>query len=215
MLADLKKHGASAIAAIARRLRLSYEAARQHVTALERDGQVQAATAGGAARGRPAQAYALTAAGDHAFPKGYDALTVELIDTLVATQGPRALKDVLGAMTAARVAQWQPKLKGLPLSERIKALKEVYVAGDPHTTVELRNGTPYLVERNCPFLNVARERPALCSVTVSTLRQLLGVKVTREERFQNGDGCCAFRIDATMPLKPVERAFALEDTPSD
>jgi len=185
------------------------------VAALEQDGFVRTSPATEGARGRPAQAYALTDSGDHAFPKSYDALTVELIDTVIETQGPRALKDVLQAMTAARVARWRPRLKGLTLKQKLEALEGIYREGDPHTSVEQRGGVPYLVERNCPFLNVARERPALCSVTVSTLQQLLGVKVVREERFQNGDGCCAFRIDTRTALAPAQRGFALEDARKD
>ena len=57
-----------------------------------------------------------------------------------------------------------------------------------------------LIEHNCPFLNVAQHHPALCSVTINTLSRLLGVRVVREERFQTGNGLCAFRILADQPL---------------
>jgi predicted ArsR family transcriptional regulator len=68
-----------------------------------------------------------------------------------------------------------------------------------------------LVEKNCPFLNVATRRPALCSVTVSTLSRLLGQTVTREKRFQNGDGRCVFRVHLDQPLNPETFRFAFED----
>lgn len=81
---------------------------------------------------------------------------------------------------------------------------------DPFTSVE-RNGGIKLVERNCPFRNVAMERPALCSTTVSTLTRLLGVRVERELTFQNGDGCCAFHVHLDQPVDTTTFRFAFEN----
>ncbi|MCG8432716.1 MAG: DNA-binding protein, partial [Gammaproteobacteria bacterium] len=55
-----------------------------------------------------------------------------------------------------------------------------------------------------PFLNVAMKEPRLCSLTISTMKRLLGVEVERTDRFQNGDGRCVFRIHAN---KPVAKKF--------
>jgi predicted ArsR family transcriptional regulator len=51
-------------------------------------------------------------------------------------------------------------------------------------------------------------RPALCSVSVSALTRLLGVRVHREEKFQNGDGRCVFRVHANEPV--TDWTFTLE-----
>ena len=66
--------------------------------------------------------------------------------------------------------------------------------------VRWRGNVPLLIERNCPFLSVARKHPALCTVSVCTLSRLLGVRVVREQRFQDGDGCCVFRVCVDEPL---------------
>ena len=68
-----------------------------------------------------------------------------------------------------------------------------------------------LVEHNCPFLNVALERPVVCSVTVSLLSRLLGFEVVREEKFQAGDGRCAFRVLTDRPRPPDAPPFRRED----
>jgi predicted ArsR family transcriptional regulator len=57
-----------------------------------------------------------------------------------------------------------------------------------------------LIERNCPYINTAMNRPSLCSVSVNALTKALGVRVEREEKFQNGDGRCVFRIHADEPV---------------
>ena len=68
--------------------------------------------------------------------------------------------------------------------------------------------------RRRPFLNVATERPAVCSVSVSLLSQLLGVEVVREERFQDGDGRCVFRVYEDRPIPEDQRGWKPEPAKS-
>jgi predicted ArsR family transcriptional regulator len=151
----------------------------------------------------------LTESGDHLFPKSYDTLAVMLLDTVVGELGKPAFERVLAAITDGRVREWEPRMRGLSLAERVSALKAVYGDGDPYMEVEKVRGGFRLIERNCPFLNIALERPALCSTTVSVLSRLLGVRVVREERFQHGHGRCVFRVIANEAIDP-KQGFALE-----
>ena len=80
------------------------------------------------------------------------------------------------------------------LEERFAALRSIYVQDDPWVDVERDEHGVLLVERNCPFLDVATRRPALCAVTVNTLSRLLGRRVERVRTFQAGHGRCAFRV---------------------
>lgn len=212
VLAFLKQSNGGGVADVAEHLGISYEGARQHLTQLEKEGTVERRVlrAARATAGRPLTRYVLTPAGDHLFPKNYDELTVELIDALTDRLGPQALKQVLTAFTDKRVQEWTPRLHGKSLKERVMALQEIYGGGDPYMSVEVSRGGVRLIERNCPFLNVASRRPALCSVTVSALERLLGVSVVREERFQAGHGRCVFRVLPDKPIDPRRFRFALE-----
>ena len=67
---------------------------------------------------------------------------------------------------------------------------------------ERDDGDFRLIERNCPFYNTAMRRPALCSVSVNALTRLLGVRVHREETFQNGDGRCV--VPASHLNEPID-----------
>jgi predicted ArsR family transcriptional regulator len=58
-------------------------------------------------------------------------------------------------------------MRGVGLAERAQALRAIYTDGDPYMVVENVRGDFRLIEQNCPFLKVAVQRPALCSVTVS------------------------------------------------
>ena len=212
----IKQAGKTTIAELAEQLGVSYEAVRQQLKLLEGDNLVARCVERDpeACRvGRPTGTYALSAAGEHLFPKNYDELAVELIDTMAGTLGPEAMRQVLAALTDSRVRDWEPRLRDKSLPERIEILKGVYLEDDPFMQVDQSDGELRLVEGNCPFLNVATRRPALCSVTVSTLTKLLGRQVVREKRFQHGDGRCVFRVLTGQTIDPDKYLFEFEPEP--
>jgi predicted ArsR family transcriptional regulator len=217
LLGEFKRVGPSTISELAERLEMSGEAVRQQLVQLQRDGWVEAvaerAPAVRADAGRPPARFRLTPSGDHLFPKTYDALAVMLLDTVAGELGKPAFDKLLAAIAEGRVREWEPRMRGLGVADRVQALKAVYGDGDPYMEVEKVRGGFRLIERNCPFLNVAMQRPALCSTTVFALSRLLGVRVVREERFQHGHGRCVFRVLTGEAADP-KQGFASEPEPS-
>lgn len=214
ILANLKETNGATTAEVADHLSITYEAVRQHLTTLENDGLITKSVRRNRSGepGRPAREFQLTERGEDLFPKAYDELAVEMIDTIGRDLGPEALRRMLASFADTRVSRWKSEMEGLDLEERLEVLQDLYVPADPHTSVEADDGELLLIERNCPFLNVAKKRPALCSVTISTLQRLLGHHVERIEKFQAGDGRCVFRVRTDMPLDDAP-AFEFEDTP--
>lgn len=198
---------------LSRELGITYEAVRQQIAELRRAGWIAAAGPPAPERGvRPGPAsrrYGLSAAAEHLFPKHYDALSVELVQELLEGFGGQGLVQILSRMTDARVRRWAPVLSSMSLRQKLKALCSLYVEKDSYMEVEWREGAPALIERNCPFLDVAQAHPAICSVSVNTLERLLGFRVIRERRFQDGHGRCVFRVRLDQPRPPAE-TFALE-----
>lgn len=213
ILMALKRRGAVTIVDLAEHVGISYEGIRQHMAQLELEGWVARRLQRDASGpGRPKARFQLTTAGDHLFPKDYDELAVALIDAAAERLGPESVKVLLEEVARKKVEAWQPKLAGKSLDERLEALRGIYSDDDPFCRVERDDdGAPQIVEMNCPFLQVAKRRPALCSVTVSVLGRLLGRKVVRTERFQEGDGRCVFKVLAEPvteedPLLQLEQA---------
>jgi predicted ArsR family transcriptional regulator len=208
----LKKEKSKTIAELAERLGVTYEATRQQVVHMEREGWIVGKIRRSTTRsaGRPISRYMLTALGDHLFPKGYDQLAIKLIDTVGEELGGEALKRILAAVTEEQVRAWEPMMRGKSLDERLALLRDLYVKGDSFMEIERTAEGIRLIERNCPYLNVAMRHPALCSTSVSVLARLLGVKVLRQERFQSGDQCCAFRILTDQPIDPASFTFEIE-----
>ena len=214
VLEALKRSGALTIRELAALLHITYEAVRQQLRELGQAGWVTAepaalAAVAGRKRGPASRRYRLSDAAEHLFPKQYDELSVELVQRALEQFGGAGVVAMLARMTQARVARWAPQLKGLGTREKLKALSALYGDRDAWMQVQWRDGAPALIERNCPFLNVATAHPAICSVSVNTLSQLLGCKVVREQRFQAGHGRCVFRVRLDKP-RPPGAAFALE-----
>jgi len=213
ILRALKQQNAATIAQLAEILQLTGEAVRQQLLQLQRDGWIEARVdrAPDRARtGRPATTYSLTAAGDHLFPKEYDLLNVAMIDAMSDELGNEALKRVLRHVANDKVSAMEPRLRNMTLEERIESLKSWYLQDDPYMDSEKEGGDFRLVERNCPFFNTAMRRPSLCSVSVNALTQLLGVRVRRDEKFQDGDGRCVFHVYANEPVDAASWEFAFE-----
>jgi predicted ArsR family transcriptional regulator len=213
MLLYMKDRGGATIAELAAHIGISDEGARQHLLRLERKGWVErkeTRPSDGRA-GRPATVYQVSPTGEAFFPKRYDELSIALADIVVESFGPPALAAALERITDTWVDAWEPRLAGKSLDERLALLKDYYLPNDPFLTIE-RNGRVSLVEHNCPFLNVAMARPAVCSVTVNALTRLLGLRVVRARKFQDGDGCCEFRVLTDQPVDAEQHEFALETT---
>lgn len=209
ILREIKLRGGATSAELAAQLGVSSQAVRQQLALLRKRRWVSSAPRAGAGRGRPVLVYRVTDAGEANFPKFYDALTATLIQTLGTRYGEDGLRAVLADITDRQVAAWQPVLAGKPLRERIAALRGIYFDADPFTEVRNDADGAMLIEHNCPYLTVARAEPRLCSLTLSTMKRLLGVEVERTERFQRGDGRCVFRIREDRRV-PASFRFAWE-----
>ena len=197
---------------LAQELGVSHEGVRRHIVQLTGEGFIKRDCPEdedeSKATGRPPVGYCLTTAGDHFFPKRYDELAKLFIDA--AADGASGEVDSLAHVTQQRVSRFGERM-GSEFKDRLRALQNVYIDRDPFVEIR-RDGDDYLiVERNCPFLTVALERPAICSTTVSLMREVLGFEIVREDRFQDNDGRCTFRVMSDRPVSARRRRrFAFE-----
>src|ERR671914_717012 len=92
ILEHIKRRGEAGTDEIAATVGITLSGARQHLTALERDGLL-AHRPTRLGPGRPRHLYALTAAGDALFPRNYVELTNELLE-YVADEDPALLTRI-------------------------------------------------------------------------------------------------------------------------
>ena len=106
---------------LAELLKLTDNAVRSHLAALERDGLVRQS---GLRRGtrKPNFAYDLTPAGHQFFPKAHGPVLQELLAVLGNELSEQKIKQLLSEVADRLIATYLPGIEELPPSERISRL---------------------------------------------------------------------------------------------
>ena len=199
LLLLLRKHPGATVTELAREMAISGMGVRRHLTALAGDGLVEPAACAQAGPGRPPTGWRLSSAGRELFPRRYDALAIDLIDELA----PEELAGALARRNDKQVAQYQAALE--PYVDLVDQVAEVARLRDQAGyQAEWSSGegdTLVLTENNCAIHRVAEHHPAVCTMELSLLRQVLGpdVEVTRLAHAMAGDPVCSYCI------RPVTR----------
>ncbi len=194
MLELLKREGSAGTGAIACAVGITPSGARQHLTALERDGLiVHRLDRNGP--GRPRHRYELTAAGDALFPRHYGALTNELLGYL-EDEDPALVARIFDRRGQRRLAGALTRTAGLPFREKVAVVAAIldedgYLA-DFH---ERDDGTFVITEHNCAVLAVAQRYQHACRSEIDFLRASLPeAEVTRIAHRLNGAHVCAYEV---------------------
>lgn len=190
----LKQHGELTSEALATALGLTRVSTRRHLEILERQGYVTYRTVV-QGRGRPSRRYSLTARAAELFPRSYDALACELLQTTRECFGEEGVLRVISARAAQVLRHLAPHLTPLDFPARVAKLAEFLIERGYLAEYEaLPDGSFRLIERNCPTINVAKAFSELCAQERQLYENLLGGRVVREQWMANGDGACGYRI---------------------
>jgi predicted ArsR family transcriptional regulator len=198
VLALVKREGPISADALARRLKLTATAVRQHLQALADEGLVaDAAAAPPAGRGRPPRLWRVTEAADARFADAHAGLSAELIAQVRRVFGEEGLDRLLSLRTADQAAAYLAEIgEAASLKARLVALaaireREGYMA-------EVRDEPEGLVllEHHCPICVAARACTGLCREELALFAQVLGpdVRVERLSHILAGAGRCAYRV---------------------
>ena len=194
ILEHVKRHGEAAAEAIAVDLGVTLSGARQHLTALERDGLLEHHAARGGP-GRPKHVFALTPAGDSLFPRAYAELTNELLE-YVGDEDPAMLERIFDRRAQRRLQRARERTVGLSFPEQVRVVAEIldedgYLADfAPHD-----DGGFVITEHNCAVLGVALRYQHACSSELSFLKAALPTaEVTRIAHRINGGHVCAYLV---------------------
>src|SRR5215813_4186805 len=118
----LKTEGALDSARLAKKLRVTPMAVRQHLYALQKEKMVNAEERP-VPLGRPAKYWQLTREADRLFPDAYAELSVALIGALGDTFGEAGVQKVLASRCAAQRTAYRARIEAsAPLGDRLRAL---------------------------------------------------------------------------------------------
>lgn len=194
----LKEEGALDSASLARRLKLTPMAVRQHLYELQREKLVTHEERP-APLGRPAKHWQLTRDADRLFPDAYAELSVALIGAMGQAFGPSGVQKVLDARCRAQRAAYAARVDpSAPLDAKLKELARIRTEEGYMAEVR-RDGDGYLfIEKHCPICAAANSCQGFCSTELDLFQSVLGptAHVERTEHIVSGDARCVYRVSA-------------------
>jgi predicted ArsR family transcriptional regulator len=198
----LKTEGAMGSGALARRLKVTPMAVRQHLYALQREKLVTAEERP-VPRGRPAKHWTLTAAASRLFPEAYAELSVALITALQETFGAAGVQRLLGTRLTRQQADYAARVpRSAPLEKKLRELARVRTAEGYMAEVRREGRGAFLfIENHCPICAAATACQGFCATELDLFRSVLGpeVRVERSEHIIAGDRRCVYEISSVSP----------------
>ena len=198
VLYAVRRRGEATADQIAEQLGMTVSGARQHLSALTRDGLVDASEmpAPEPRRGRRTLVYSVTTAADSLFPKAYGELTNELLG-YVADTDPGMLEDLFAKrrehrITAARARLETKRGLGAKVAELSRILDEDgYLA----THEKVSAGVYLITEQNCAIWAVAQRYGQACTSEIDFIRAVLPeATVERVQHMVAGARRCAYEV---------------------
>jgi predicted ArsR family transcriptional regulator len=194
----LKRDGPISADRAAEKLAITAMAVRQHLYALQADGEA-AHVEQSRPRGRPVKLWRATTAADTHFANSHSALAGDLIVQIKKAFGEDGLDRLLKLRNASLEKSYRAKTdKAHTLKAKLDALAKLrnaegYMAEvrrDPET------GQWLFVENHCPICAAARLCTGLCREELALFHRALGkgVKVERLSHILAGAGRCAYRV---------------------
>jgi predicted ArsR family transcriptional regulator len=195
----LKMEGALDTARLARRLKVTPMAVRQHLYALQREKLVTAEERP-VPIGRPAKYWRLTPAADRLFPDAYAELSVALIDAARDTFGAAGMDRLLQTRLTRQQSEYATRIdRAAPLSKKLEQLARVRTEEGYMAEVVPDGRSAFLfVENHCPICAAATACQGFCATEIDLFVAALGpgVSIERTDHIISGDRRCAYRVTA-------------------
>ena len=198
MIELLRLHGPLTAADLVSFLEVTPTAVRQHLGRLEAEGWAELVGLR-RGRGRPRKLYALTAGADRLFPQSYDALAMDLLESISRLpDGDKLLDRVLHARREIWKERYAQRLAAKPLDQQLHEITNLFNEKGGLTECEAQpDGTFLLTKRNCNIATVSAKYPRFCQEEGAWLQDVLETPVEALQSRAKGDASCAFRIRPT------------------
>jgi predicted ArsR family transcriptional regulator len=170
-------------------LRITRNAVREHVGALERDRLIAPGAFATSTGGRPGRRYALTERGLALFPKHYDLMARLLLEALTQRLGAAEAERELRALGARFAAQFKAKVGGGALSERTVAVAALMRDLGYEASASAKHTIEAL---NCVYHELARANQSVCALDLALIEELADAKVEHRACMARGDNACVF-----------------------
>lgn len=179
---------------LAELLGISSVAVRRHLTKLESD-QLVAYDEVQRGMGRPSYVYRLGDAASSYFPRRYEELATDVLETINNLYGADAVDAIFRVRSEHLIDTYRAKVTGHTLQERLDQLTQLREAdGYMSTWEKAGDGIFVLREANCPIIHVAEGCGSACDYDQLLLEDLLKADIERKSHLASGDGACVYHV---------------------
>jgi DeoR family suf operon transcriptional repressor len=194
LLVALKKRQPITVKELAEEFKITGNALRRHLKALEAAGVVQYRREVRGVGG-PTFAYALTEAGETLFPRAYAGPLAEALEIVRDQQGIDAVVSVFRKEWSALADEVRARIASLPLARRAELVAELRTSqGYMADATSTGPGEAVIREHNCAIREVAERFPEVCNAEARFFAELLGASVEREAHILTGCNACQYRV---------------------
>lgn len=190
----LLRRSAQTVNDLATKLRLTDNAVRLHLSALERDGLVEQHAVRRESAGKPAYIYRTTMAAEALFPKAYDRVLAELLAVFKSRHTPEELDQIVREV-GRRLGSGAAATSG---DLRARASHAAAVLTELGGLAEVLDGGEGLRVQgySCPLGALTAEHPQTCRLAEALVSELMQAPVV--ESCERGERPrCAFRVVET------------------
>lgn len=193
----LKNKGGLTLDELSEYLKISRNAVRQHVSALENNGIVTEGVTRPSG-GRPEQLYVLTDEGKEFFPRNYSWFAQLMVESIAQESGVAGLRERLGTMGEGVAQQLLSQNSVFKTREqKVEKLSEVMEELGYNTKSFAVDSDALTIEAdNCIFHNLAMKNPEICQFDLALLSTFTDSTVNHEECMAKGGNVCRFKFTA-------------------
>ncbi len=193
----LKDKSGLTVDKLSKGLKITRNAVRQHLAALEGDGLVaQGATQ--PSGGRPQQLYLLTDKGKEIFPRHYSWFAQLVIEGIKREHGAEGLSKRLSEIGSSIAEQLRTQNPGLKTHEqkveRLAAIMDQL--GYNAWNASAANKAPVIEADNCVFHELAIKNPEICHFDLAMMGTFTDSEVDHQECMARGGNVCRFKFTA-------------------
>jgi predicted ArsR family transcriptional regulator len=195
LLTLLRDHKAGlTVDALSERLKITRNAVRQHLAALERDELVQRGDTQPSG-GRPEQLYQLSDGGAELFPRRYSWFSELLLEAITAEIGRDAVGEKLDQMGRDVAAQLRTGNAGATDTKaRVATMARVMQDLGYAARVAAPPADDTIVANNCVFHHLATKFPEVCRFDLGLIGAFTDAKVEHQECMVRGGHMCRFKL---------------------
>ena len=193
----LKNKGGLTLDELSEYLKISRNAVRQHVSALENNGIVTEGVTRPSG-GRPEQLYVLTDEGKEFFPRNYSWFAQLMVESIAQESGVAGLRERLGTMGVGVAQQLLSQNAVLKTREqKVEKLSKVMEElGYSTRSFAVNSDAPTIEADNCIFHNLAMKNPEICQFDLALLSTFTNSTVDHVECMAKGGNVCRFTFKA-------------------